>query len=209
MTGRWSWLVIAAAIALVGCGNADAGEQMEGASEAAQTEAAQAEMAQAALVCAPQADVEGRASPYDSVSMAVGDGMAKVCYSRPSLRGRTMIGGEAVPYGQVWRTGANEPTTIHLDVPARIAGIEVEPGAYSLYTIPQEGASWTLIVNASTSQWGHESQYPDVQDQDVGRAEVEAESLEEPVEQFTLRPMDGGLVLEWQNTRVHIPIEPA
>lgn len=160
------------------------------------------------LACSPQADVAGRASPYDSVTFTVGSGMARVCYSRPSLRGRTMIGGDAVPYGQVWRTGANEPTTIHLSVPASIAGIDVDAGSYSLYTIPVEGDTWTLIVNASTSQWGHESQYPGVQDQDVGRAEVMAEPLGEAVEQFTLLPGDSELVLEWQDIRVHIPITP-
>lgn len=160
------------------------------------------------LACSPQADVADRASPYDSVSLTVGDGMAKVCYSRPSLRGRTMIGGDAVPWGRVWRTGANEPTTVHLNVPASIAGIDVEPGQYSLYTVPMEGDTWTLIVNASTSQWGHESQYPGVQDQDVGRTDVTAEALAEPVETMTLRAGEGELILEWQNTRVHITITP-
>ena len=160
------------------------------------------------LTCQPQADVEGRASPYDSVSMAVGDGEIKVCYSRPSLRGRTMIGGEAVPYGQVWRTGANEPTTLHTTAPLSIAGIEVGPGSYSLYTIPREDEDWTLIVNASTSQWGHEGSYPGVQDQDVGRAEVAVESPAGTVEQLTIRPMEDGdgLILEWQDARVRIPI---
>ena len=157
--------------------------------------------------CEPQAELEGRASPYDSVTMAVGDGVVKVCYSRPSLRGRTMIGGDAVPYGQVWRTGANEPTTLHTTVPLEIAGIAVEPGSYSLYTIPREDEDWTLIVNASTSQWGHESQYPGVEAQDVGRATVTSESLDSMVEQFTIRAGDGGaLVLEWQNSRVHVPV---
>lgn len=189
MTGRNGWMVVlglAAAVTLAVPAGAQAQE----------------------LACQPQADVEGRASPYDSVSMTVGSGMVKVCYSRPSLRGRTMIGGEAVPFGQVWRTGANEPTTLHTSVPLRIAGIEVDPGSYSLYTIPREDADWTLIVNASTSQWGHEGSYPGVQDQDVGRAEVTAEAPDEEVEQFTIRPMEdgSGLVLEWQNSRVHIPI---
>ena len=171
----------------------------------------QTDVAAQELACEPQAELEGRESPYDSVSTTVGDGAIKVCYGRPSLRGRTMIGGEAVPFGQVWRTGANEPTTLHTTVPLSIAGVEIEPGSYSLYTIPREDESWTLIVNASTSQWGHESQYPGVQDQDVGRAEVEAESLESPVEQFTIRPQDdgGGLVLEWQNSRVRVPIDVA
>lgn len=165
--------------------------------------------------CAPMADrmpLDGRISPYDSASVAVGEGTVKVCYGRPSLRDRTMIGGEAVPYGQLWRTGANEPTTLHTDIPVRIAGIEVGPGAYSLYTVPREGDSWTLIVNRSTSQWGHESAYTeDVEAQEVGRADVTAEQIADTVEQMTLRPMDdgGGLLLEWQNTRVHIPIDPA
>ena len=188
MTGRTRWLVVAglAVTAMMSAPGAQAQE----------------------LTCQPQADVEGRASPYDSVSMTVGTGMVKVCYSRPSLRGRTMIGGEAVPYGQLWRTGANEPTTLHTSVPLSIAGIEVGPGSYSLYTIPRENEDWTLIVNASTSQWGHEGQYPGVQDQDVGRTEVATEPIDGTVEQFTVRPMEdgSGLVLEWQNSRVHVPI---
>lgn len=164
--------------------------------------------------CAPMTDrmaLEGRASPYDSVALAVGEGIAKICYGRPSLRGRTMIGGQAAPYGQLWRTGANEPTTLHVDVAVSIAGIEVEPGSYSLYTIPRESEPWTLIVNASTSQWGHEGAYTEaVEAQEVGRAAVEAESLDRVVEQMTIRPMDegSGVLLEWQSSRVRIPITP-
>lgn len=202
MTGRWSWTaaLILGAMPLLGCGDAD--------TEASESMQAQEPTPAQALACAPQADVEERASPYDSTTFDVGDAVAKICYSRPSLRGRTMIGGEAVPYGQVWRTGANEPTTIHLTTPASIAGIDVEPGSYSLYTIPRAEGAWTLIVNASTSQWGHESTYPEVEDQDVGRVDVDVERLEEPVEQFTIRPMaDGtGILLEWQHSRVRVPI---
>jgi hypothetical protein len=165
-----------------------------------------------ALACAPTADAAGlaeRPSPYDSVSLSVGSGHAKICYSRPQLRGRTMIGGDAVPYGRLWRFGANEPTIIHVSAPASIAGVNVEPGSYSLYTVPQEGAEWTLIVNASTSQWGHENQYtPEVEAQEVARTPIRAESVATPVESFTIRPApDGsGIVAEWQNSRVHIPI---
>ncbi|MFW6206148.1 MAG: DUF2911 domain-containing protein [Gemmatimonadota bacterium] len=163
--------------------------------------------------CAPMADrmpLEDRTSPYDSVEVAVGEGMAKVCYGRPALRGRTMIGGETIPYGELWRTGANEPTTLHVNVPARVAGIEVGPGSYSVYTIPEEGDSWTLILNRSITQWGHEGAYTEeVAAQEIGRASVRAERLDEAVERLTIRPMGGGLVLEWQNTRVRIPITPA
>lgn len=199
-------------LGMLACGNG--AEQAEpGAMEGAET-ADTADFPEAALTepaCEPseRMDVVGRTSPYDSTTLELGSGVAKVCYGRPALRGRTMIGGEAVPYGQLWRTGANEPTTIHLNVPATIAGIDVDAGSYSLYTIPEEGGEWTLIVNRSTSQWGHESQYTEeVEAQEVGRANVTAESLPSPVEEVTIRPMEdgSGLLLEWQNTRVRIPV---
>lgn len=160
----------------------------------------------------PEMPLEGRASPYDSATIELGQGAAKICYGRPSLRGREMIGGEAVPYGELWRTGANEATTLHVNVPARIAGLEVEPGSYTLYTIPEAGLEWTLIVNRSTTQWGHESRYTaEVEAQEVGRAQVPVETIDDRVEELTIRPADrrGGVLLEWQNTRVFIPIEPA
>lgn len=167
------------------------------------------------LACAPTAEGEElaeRASPYDSVSLAVDGGVAKICYGRPQLRGRTMIGGEAVPYGSLWRFGANEPTIIHLNVAASVAGLDVEPGSYSLYAIPMEGEEWTLIVNRSISQWGHENQYtPEVEAEEVGRVSVQAEAVAEEVEAFTLRanPDGSGVIAEWQSSRVYVPITPA
>lgn len=168
-----------------------------------------------AVACAPSANmaVEGRSSAYDSTVVAVGDAEALVCYGRPSMRGRTVFGG-LVPYDQLWRTGANEPTTIHLPVAASIAGIAVEPGSYSLYTIPGRD-EWTVIVNRSTSQWGIENQYTaEIQAQDVGRATVPAEQTEAPVETFVIRAEPNGqngtdLVLEWENARIRIPVQPA
>lgn len=165
------------------------------------------------LECTPQdtEDIDDRASPYDSVSFTVGDGEAKICYGRPSSRGRTMIGGENVPFGQLWRTGANEPTIIHLDFPAEIAGMAVEPGSYSLYTVPGE-EEWEVIVNRSISQWGHESTYTaEVEAQEVGRSTVAAESPDERVETFTITTEDAGenaenLVLEWEDSRIEIPV---
>ncbi len=224
-------------LALVGAG-CDTGPEAGSAEMAA----AEAGVTLPEVSCEPseRMDLVGRASPYDSATIELGEGVAKVCYGRPSLKGRTMIGGEAVPYDTLWRTGANEPTTIHLNVPASIAGLEVEPGSYSLYTIPRDGTEWTLIVNRSTSQWGHESTYTEeVRAQEVGRVPVEAERLDSSVEQLTIRPVEAnagtaragqeaagdevaerpaaadagaaprnGLLLEWQNTRVHIPIAP-
>jgi hypothetical protein len=168
---------------------------------------------QAMAACSPSANmpVAGRASPYDSTAVALGDASALVCYGRPSMRGRTVFGG-LVPYDELWRTGANEPTIIHLPVAARIAGLAVEPGSYSLYTVPGQ-TEWTVIVNRSTQQWGIENQYTDaIRAQEVGRATVPSEQIGSPVETFVIRAEPQGsnaanLVLEWENTRVRIPVE--
>jgi hypothetical protein len=157
----------------------------------------------------PRMPVEGRASPYDSTTIQVGTEEARVCYGRPSARGREIFGG-LVPYDQLWRTGANEPTILHLPFTADIAGLTVPAGSYSIYTEPAT-EDWTLIVNRSTSQWGHESSYTsDVQAQELGRTTVGTERLDQHVETFTIRsePTASGadLILEWERTRVRIPI---
>ena len=125
-----------------------------------------------------------------------------------------MLGGAAVPYGQLWRTGANEPTVIFTPVALTIAGVKVPAGQYSLYTVP--GAKeWEIVVNRSTSQWGEESGYTDkVKAQEVGRGKVPVQPTTSPVESFTIRaePASGAakaLTLEWEKTRVRIPIQPA
>jgi len=199
MIPRWS--VVVAVLGIAGVATPASGQEAK---------------ASTALRCTPQNQVEGRASPYDSVAIAQAGIEAKVCYGRPSMRGRTIFGAEGqalVPYGKLWRTGANEPTIIHLASAAEIAGIAVDAGSYSIYTIPG-AAEWTVIVNRSISQWGHESRYTaEVQAQEVGRATVKAERLDDPVEQFTIRSIPGGqggaeLVLEWERTRVRIPVTP-
>src|SRR5919107_4772277 len=119
--------------------------------------------------------VKGRQSPLDSLTFTAGGQTVKVCYGRPSAKGRKMIGGENVPYGKLWRTGANEPTVIFTPVALEIAGIKVAPGKYSLYSVPGE-KEWEIIVNRSTSQWGHESTYTkEVQAQEVGRGRAPVE----------------------------------
>ena len=163
---------------------------------------------------APPEQLAKRASKYDSTSVQLGAARALICYSRPSLRGRHMIGGEAVPFGKLWRTGANEPTIIHVPVAATIAGMRVDPGSYAIYTIPAE-KQWTIIVNRSTKQWGIEGQYtPDIEKQEVGRATVPAEAVAQPIETFTIRSVRAGnaganVILEWEHSRVSIPVRVA
>ena len=158
-----------------------------------------------------QLPLASRKSPLDSVSFTVAGSAVRVCYGRPSLRGRKMVGSDAVPFGKIWRTGANEPTMIHTTGPISVAGIRIAAGSYSLYTVPGP-AEWEIIVNRSTTQWGEESNYTDaVKAQEVGRAKVPAEGLQQPVETFTIKPDPAAgdakaLVLEWEKTRVSIPL---
>ncbi len=178
-----------------------------------------------ALSCEPSTpdltQLAGRTSPYDSVDIGVGDRAARVCYSRPAMRGRKVFGSELVPFDTLWRTGANDPTIIHLPFAAEIAGIKVGPGKYSLYTVPGP-ARWIVVVNALTTQGGltrDEGQFKnnytaEVRAKEAGRSPVARESIPDPVERFTIRwdlagPTNGDLLLEWETTRVRIPIKRA
>jgi hypothetical protein len=164
-----------------------------------------------ALECRPseRMPVAGRASPYDSVTVQVGAQQLRVCYGRPRANNREIFGG-LVPYDRLWRTGANEPTILHLPFAAEIGGMRVEPGSYSLYTVPGR-TEWVLVINRSITQWGHESSYtPEVEAREVGRVTVATERLDEHVENFTIRsePSAAGadLLLEWERSRVRIPV---
>lgn len=153
-----------------------------------------------------------RESPLDSVTFRIGGAPVKICYGRPSAGGRRpVIGGSIVPYGQLWRTGDNEPTMIHTTIPLVVAGIRIPAGSYSLYTIPHPG-QWNVIVNRSTAQWGDESLYTGaVRAQEQGRAPVSAERSEQYVDRLTIRieqvsPNIAIILLEWGHTQVEIPV---
>ncbi len=161
------------------------------------------------FACSFRGNAAERPSPGDSAVITLDGRDIQVCYSRPSARGRTMIGGEAHPFGSLWRAGANEPTTINLPFAAEIAGVRVEAGAYSLYT--RLGASsWDIHVNRSLERWGVPIS-DEVSAQDVGHGTVPVESLPEHVETFTLQFEETGsarvdLIIDWERTRVRVPI---
>jgi hypothetical protein len=93
-----------------------------------------------------------RLSPNASVSQLVGITDIELHYSRPGVKGRAIWGG-LVPYDQVWRTGANENTTIKFSTPVKVEGHELPAGTYGLQTIPTAG-DWTLILSKDADQWG-------------------------------------------------------
>jgi hypothetical protein len=91
-------------------------------------------------------------SPAAKVSLAIGPTMVDIVYHRPGVKGRAIWGG-LVPYGEVWRAGANEATTIQFSDDVKVAGHDVPKGTYSFFAIPTE-KSWTLILNKTADQWG-------------------------------------------------------
>lgn len=156
--------------------------------------------------------VAHRVSPFDSASVEIGGGTVMVCYGRPSARGRTIMGG-LVPYGEPWRLGANEATTIAVPFALDIGRVRVAPGTYSLYAIP--GAStWMIVVNRNAARWGIPIDST-VRAQDLGVDTIAVEKVDgQPIETLTLRfgPPSGGateLIVEWEKTRVRLPIRKA
>ncbi len=99
-----------------------------------------------------QAPAVPAASPNASLYQVVGISEVTVKYARPSVKGRTIYGG-LVPYGEVWRTGANTNTTLTLSHEATIGGVEVPAGTYGLFTIPGT-SEWTVILSKDNTSWG-------------------------------------------------------
>lgn len=170
--------------------------------------------AQNAEACFVQGDLAAaseRPSPLGVVAIAMGDDEATLCYGRPSARDRAVMGG-LVPFGEPWRTGANEATAIHLPFAATIGGVAVEPGSYSIYTIPSEDA-WEFAVNREFERWGIPIS-AEIQSADVGRVTRPTSEMESMVETFTVYWQSHGegmghLVFEWEHTRVELPIHKA
>ncbi len=152
-----------------------------------------------------------RSSPLATTTFRVGTGTVRVCYGRPSARGRTVFGA-LVPFGRLWRTGANEPTRLYTNVDLSVAGIDVPRGRYSLYTVPGPDR-WEIRLSRSVLHWGNDIS-PEVQSREVGRATVPSDTAGSYVEMFTIRAVPGAgdaarLVLEWETTSVAIPVEQA
>ncbi len=148
-------------------------------------------------------------SPFTKITQQVGLTEVNLEYSRPSAKGRTIFG-ELVPYGEIWRTGANASTKITLSEAAWIGGNPIEAGTYALYTIP--GADvWTIIIHANTKM---RSLAGDVykQEDDVFRFTVNPLKIDPKVETFTIQFADLStnsfhLQLTWANTLVNIPLK--
>ncbi|HXI43203.1 MAG TPA: DUF2911 domain-containing protein [Bryobacteraceae bacterium] len=150
-----------------------------------------------------------RKSPHESTSIEVGGHKITITYGRPYMNKRVIMGG-LVPYNEVWRTGADEATTLRTDADLDINGLKVPKGVYALFTIPKENA-WTLIVNKTAKQWGAFS-YKEATD--LGRTDMTVSKTDSPVEQFTISMTPEGnsgvmLKMAWEKTVASVPIKVA
>ncbi|MGD9524822.1 MAG: DUF2911 domain-containing protein [Gemmatimonadales bacterium] len=156
----------------------------------------------------PPSELELRASPFDSTTLALAAGQVTVCYSRPHTLGRPIMG-RLVPYGEPWRFGANEATAIHLPTRGTVAGVAVEPGWYSLMAIPGP-ESWEIVVNRAHRRWGVPIT-AEIRRADVGIGRVPVSTGIGVVEVFTLALVRTGsntaeLAMAWERSGLRVPV---
>ena len=154
-----------------------------------------------------------RFSPEEYAELSDGDFEALVFYNRPFKRGREIFG-SLVPYGKVWRTGANEATEFEINKSLNFQGKILKPGRYSLWTIPNEN-SWLVIINSFIPPWGidHNSEAARTPATDVLVIEAPVTIADEVVEQFTIQLFKEQdrytLNFKWDQTFVKVPFTVA
>ncbi|MCS6968499.1 MAG: DUF2911 domain-containing protein [Cytophagales bacterium] len=143
-------------------------------------------------------------SPPASVAEKVGQAVITIHYSQPSVRGRK-IWGELVPYGKVWRTGANKATTFETTADITVEGKKLPKGKYALFTIPGE-KEWVIIFNKQHDQWGA---FNYKESEDALRVKVKPMPSDEHYEALTFDIHKDGIVsLLWEKLRVSFKIKP-
>ena len=144
-------------------------------------------------------------SPHVRTEWTIDGANISIEYGRPFLKdpktGRIRTDGELMPPGRVWRTGADEATTLKTDKMLMFGGTHLAPGTYTLWTLPGE-KEWMLIINKQTGQWGTE--YNEAQD--LARVDMTSRTLSAPVDQFTIKIEGGKLILAWELTELSVPI---
>jgi hypothetical protein len=145
-------------------------------------------------------------SPAASAACDLGGGKTiKTNYSSPRMKGRKVYG-ELVPFGEVWRTGANEATTFVASSDVMVGGKAVPAGSYTIFSVPTAD-KWTLIINKKTGEWGIPYKY---ESDELARVDMNVSKLPAPVENFTIAydKSAGGctLRLDWETTRASVKI---
>jgi len=159
-------------------------------------------LAAAVLVASGQQDKSKRPSPPAKTTLDLGGGKsATIEYSSPRAKGRKIYG-ELIPFGKVWRTGANEATSLVTTADLNVGGTTVPAGSYTLFTVPNKD-KWQLVISKKTGEWG--TDYPG-EGSDLARIDMKVSALPAPVENFTIS-FDGGMLnIDWETTRASVAV---
>ncbi len=153
-----------------------------------------------------QEAVKLRVSPLEMVTLKYESTYVKITYGRPHKNNRVIFG-ELVPYGQVWRTGANEATEITVTQDVLINGIRLTAGTYTIFTIPEKD-SWKVIFNSELGQWGAYNYNPDKNVLVVDATVSQTEAVYEPFTiEFQLQDTKANLLMMWDTTKASITLE--
>src|ERR1700682_640393 len=153
-----------------------------------------------------QMDKAARPSPAAKASCSLADGKTiTVDYSSPRAKGRKIFGG-LVPYGEVWRAGANEATTFVTTTDLMVGSSHVPAGSYTIFAIPNKD-KWSLVISKKTGEWG--TAYPGTEN-DLARIDMKVSQTSSPVENFTIAFDQNAkgctLRMEWENSRASVDI---
>ncbi len=144
-------------------------------------------------------------SPTETIKQDFGLSSVELTYSRPGIKGRKVFG-DLVPYGKVWRTGANSATRIKFNDDVTIGGQALKAGEYAIYTVPNVG-EWEIIINKGSANWGTDYK----QEDDLFRVKVKPMKMDATAETFTMqfaniKPASMELHIMWDKTAVAVPI---
>jgi hypothetical protein len=156
-----------------------------------------------------------RVSPHETIKETIDGDELKLVYGRPyTVKPGTTevrkIWGGLVPYGKVWRTGADEATLLTTEKPIEIGGYSLAAGTYSLFTVPNEDGTAKLVINKKTGQWGIPYDEEKEKANELARVDLKKADLDKPVDQFTMaiEPQAGGggvLEMKWEKRQYSIP----
>ena len=154
-----------------------------------------------------QSPEQERPSPLAITAIRYKDAYAKITYSRPQKRGREIFG-KLVPYGQVWRTGANEATEITVTKNVQINGSLLKAGTYSIFSIPNK-EKWTIIINTEQGLWGSYNYNSKLDEMrfDVPVQNVTGDTYEKFTIQFDQRNELADLLIMWDRVKISIPFK--
>ena len=156
-----------------------------------------------------------RVSPHETITATIDGSEVKLVYGRPYTKDpksgeMRKIWGGLVPYGKVWRTGADEATLLTTAAPIEIGGTSLPAGTYSLFTVPDEGGTAKLVINKKTGQWGIPYDEASEKANELARVDLKKTTLDKKVDQFTMaiEPQTGGggdLKMMWETTQYSVP----